>query len=406
MSSTGKRLKVTVCGEGNASHVMIGQIGSNRDKVDLRVLGMQKGPEFIKCLSNPQSKGIRVLDQDGTELCCGSPDHITVNPEEVIPDSDLILIPLPVFAHRAYFQAISPHLKTGAMVGVLPGQGGSQWLAADIFKEKLGDLVFFGTDRLPYNCRIREFGESVTLYGLKKQVNIASIPAEASKDVASAISTAFSGFVSGNPIGDLLSVTLMPVNQCIHPSRMYSLFHDWDGKEQFKRNPLFYEEMSDLATNTMLGVDKEIQQVVAELRRKVPKFADLQVPEIKDMLVSWYEPELIKDSSTLLNYFRTNKGYAGINTPMITVENGFVPDYKSRYFFEDVPFGLCVLKGIAELVKIPTPTIDMLICWAQGKMGKEFVVQNKLCGKDVKETHAPQAFGFQTIEEFSSLKTK
>ncbi len=405
MTSVGNRLRVTVCGEGNASHVMIGQIGCNKEKVDLRVLGIQKGPELIKSLCSSESKGIQVLDQNGIELCHGSPDHITTNPEEVIPDSDLILIPLPVFAHRAYFEAIAPHLKAGAMVGVLPGQGGSQWLAADVFKEKMKEIIFFGTDRLPYNCRIRTFGQSVILYGLKKQVNIASIPAESSKDVSSAISTAFSGFVSGNPIGDMLSVTLMPVNQCIHPSRMYSLFVDWDGKEPFHRNPLFYEEMSELATDTMLNVDQEIQNLVAELKQ-LPKFSSLNVPKIKDMLVSWYEPHLVKDSSTLLQFFRTNKGYSGINTPMIAVKNGFIPDFHSRYFFEDVPYGLCILKGVGELLNMSTPTIDKLICWAQEKMGKEFVVNDRLSGKDVKDTHAPQAFGFLSIEEFANLKTK
>jgi len=70
-----------------------------------------------------------------------------------------------------------------------------------------------------------------------------------------------------------------------------------------------------------------------------------------------------------------------------------------RYLTGDVPFGIVVKKGIAELLGVATPMLDEAIVWAQGKLGKEWVVDGKLTGKDVETTRAPQKFGISTLEE-------
>jgi len=389
MAEAQKKLNVVVCGEGNAVHVMIAQIGASSE-AELRVLGMMRGEE-LKAELQKSDYTVTCHNPDGSKIS-GRVDKISLDPAELLPDADLVLLPLPVFAHRPYFEAIRDHIQPGTAIGVLPGQGGSQWLAKQIFGDKFESLIYFGSDKLPYNTRIEQFGKSVRLYGLKKKLGVATLPASKAQRVADMITRAFGGIIEGTPLGHMFSVTLMPVNQCIHPSRMYSLFHDWDGETPYERNPLFYEEMSERATEVMGGVDDEIQAVAEALRSKCG-MRGVDVPRIHPMLVSWYEPELIGDASTLLSYFRTNKGYAGIDTPMKKVgDEQWVPDFGSRYFTEDIPFGLAITRGIAELVGVRTPTIDMLIEWAQDKMGKQFLVDGKLAGPDVQHTFAPQAF--------------
>lgn len=39
-----------------------------------------------------------------------------------------------------------------------------------------------------------------------------------------------------------------------------------------------------------------------------------------------------------------------------------------RYLTEDIPNGLCVIKGLAVLVDCPTPTLDKTVVWAQSVM--------------------------------------
>ncbi len=53
--------------------------------------------------------------------------------------------------------------------------------------------------------------------------------------------------------------------------------------------------------------------------------------------------------------------------------SGFVPVFDSRFFTDDVPHGLCVLLGLAELVGVETPQIVQLIRMCQRFMGKSYV---------------------------------
>lgn len=96
--------------------------------------------------------------------------------------------------------------------------------------------------------------------------------------------------------------------------------------------------------------------------------------------------------------FCTNAAYQGLKHPMKeTDDHSFVPDFAHRYLTEDVPYGLVVIRGIAEIVQVDTPTIDKLLLWAQEKLGKEYLVGSKLQGKDVTSTRAPQRYGLITL---------
>lgn len=99
-------------------------------------------------------------------------------------------------------------------------------------------------------------------------------------------------------------------------------------------------------------------------------------------LVKFYSHE-ISDTSSLRSCFCTNAAYQGLKHPMKQHNNHpFVPDFSHRYLTEDVPYGLAVIKGIAEIVQVDTPTIDKILLWAQEKMGKEYFVGSKRQGKD------------------------
>ena len=45
---------------------------------------------------------------------------------------------------------------------------------------------------------------------------------------------------------------------------------------------------------------------------------------------------------------------------MIEQDGKFMPNFKFRYLFEDVPFGMAVIKGIASLAGVATPKLDMV----------------------------------------------
>ena len=85
---------------------------------------------------------------------------------------------------------------------------------------------------------------------------------------------------------------------------------------------------------------------------------------------------------------------------MVSIADGrFAPDFGYRYLTEDIPRGQCVLKGVAQIAQVETPTIDRLIRWADSVTGKRYLTDDGILNPvTVRETAAPQAFGFDTVE--------
>lgn len=67
----------------------------------------------------------------------------------------------------------------------------------------------------------------------------------------------------------------------------------------------------------------------------------------------------------------------------------------------DLPCGMVVIRGIAELAGVPTPMLDEVIMWCQQVMGSEFLlVDGKVAGRDLGITRCPQIYGFTDLDTF------
>ena len=110
-------------------------------------------------------------------------------------------------------------------------------------------------------------------------------------------------------------------------------------------------------------------------------------------------PQDIADKTNLYTAIQISAVYQGLKHPVKKSEDGkFVPDFSYLYMTEDIPYGLAVIRGIAEISGLETPNIDKVLTWCQEKMGKEYLVNSKLQGKDVTSCRAPQRYGFTTLE--------
>jgi len=123
-----------------------------------------------------------------------------------------------------------------------------------------------------------------------------------------------------------------------------------------------------------------------------------QVPDMFTYIKAIYGPQ-VKDPSTFTSAIRSCDGYKGFRCPMKPVTGGFVPDFANRYFTEDIPEGVAMYKGIADLVGVQTPVMDEIVCFFQKFMGKEYIKNGKLAGANVMETKSPQAFGITSLEQ-------
>ena len=111
-------------------------------------------------------------------------------------------------------------------------------------------------------------------------------------------------------------------------------------------------------------------------------------------------PNDIADKTNMYTALRTNAAYQGLKHPMKEINDGkFVPDFQHRYLTEDIPYGLAVIRGIAEIAGVKTPNIDKVLLWAQERVGKKYLEEGQLKGADVASTRAPQRYGLFTLKD-------
>jgi hypothetical protein len=75
-----------------------------------------------------------------------------------------------------------------------------------------------------------------------------------------------------------------------------------------------------------------------------------------------------------------------------------IPNVESRFFWEDIPYGLCILKNYGDVFGVPMPNTERMIKWHQKFMGVNFLDED---GK-LQNTHltgAPAKYGFFTKED-------
>ena len=48
---------------------------------------------------------------------------------------------------------------------------------------------------------------------------------------------------------------------------------------------------------------------------------------------------------------------------MVQVDDGWIPDFNSRYFTADFPYGLAIIEQLAEIIGMDTPNISKTMAW-------------------------------------------
>mmetsp|Transcript_5881 Transcript_5881/g.9112 ORF Transcript_5881/g.9112 Transcript_5881/m.9112 type:complete len:457 (+) Transcript_5881:65-1435(+) len=395
-----KNLNVTIAGGGHAAHILVGMLHESLPSASQLNLFAPFKDEAEKWTKSP---GVVVNMRGERDLPLAKPNIASKDPALVIPQADLVIMPIPSFAIEPTLRKIIPHLKKNCYLGAVPGNGGFHMTAQRLVHEEAGrrDVVLWGTNQLPLNCRFTKYAEKATCLTTKDAVKLATVPEEGVTTVATVLNTLLSP-IHFSRVHHVLTLNLSCSNNVIHSGRLYNLFHEWGPNgtnPSFAENPTFYESMDESTMKCMQDVSDDLRAIVTRLSEltKDPTYLE-DWNDIYNAMKEYYKSS-ISDDSKLLYCFTKNSGYTGLLTPMKQLDNKrWVPDFTSRYFVEDIPYGLCMAKGIAEILNVETPTIDKYIVWAQANFGKEYVVNGRLIGKDMHETAAPQTFGIYDLE--------
>lgn len=377
--------KICVIGGGNIGHYLIAIAGSRGYEVSLFTSAPEKWNH--KIVSHDKVHGI---DTTGTLVMASN------NPEEVIPGADILLVALPSNAYSDVFGRIKPYIASGTYIGFIPGTGGAEFLCADLVKN---GCTLFGTQRVPSGTSIVAYGKEVNSLGSRKDLRVATMSMitgdSATKEVSSFMQNMLD--IDTITLPNYLAVTLTPSNPILHTSRLYSIFKEYSTGQTYEAPMSFYKAWSDYSSEILLECDSELQELLAKLTAM----------DMSSVLSLRQHYEIAKmngenDVDKLTKKIRTLP-FLKDTVPMIKVSTPtgekYAPNLASRFFLEDFPYGLCIIKSFCAICDISTPRIDEVLHWYERLLNKEYYLREEFEGSDLKQLLLPQNFGIDTIEK-------
>jgi len=364
-------MNIVVCGGGSMGHAIAGEL-SLHDHTNISVL--TRSPERWENIIN--------IKTPKEETYKSKQLFITSEANKVIPNADIIIITVPNFGIKEVIDQIAPHYNSKSWIGSVQCAGGFFWTLFD----KLGKIEkTFGFQRVPYICRTLKYGKSVHIMGNKDSLDVYYNHTDGSNTFKETLEELFS--VKINPFNHYLDVSISNSNPILHPTRLYALFKDWNEKITYEKEFYFYEEWNNTSSELLIQCDKELSEVI----NKIP----IDLSHIKS-IKQHYEV----DNETELTFkLQSINAFKGIKTSMLKQNDGFIPNFSNRYFTEDIPYGLLLIKGLALLTKVDVPTIDKILFWSQKHLGLELLIDKDTLGRDSKQYPVPQSFGITNINE-------
>ncbi|MBQ4405409.1 MAG: NAD/NADP octopine/nopaline dehydrogenase family protein [Bacteroidales bacterium] len=327
-------LKVCICGGGALGHVCAGVL-SSEPNVSVNVLTGKP---------NLWNKDIEVFDCN-SKTYSGRINQVSNLAQDVITNADIVFLCLPGYAIERELETIKPYLSEKTVIGSIVCSTGFFFFAHRI----LGiESKLFGFQRTPFIARVKEYGKSANLLGYKSEVAIATENISGVEDFRKIVETLWRTPVK--LLDNFYEVSLTNSNPILHTGRLYSMFFGLED-HVFDHNIMFYDEWTDDASETIIKMDAEFFLLLDKLQVR---------NEAIPPLLSYYESF---DAKSLTQKIRSIKAFHGITSPMVEAQNGWIVDFKNRYFTEDFPYGL---KHIWELSKhhgIDIPMIDKVYKW-------------------------------------------
>ena len=330
-------MKICICGGGNLGHVCAGFLANRGHQVSILTTRPEKW-----------NSEIEIVAPDG--IFTGKLSQISAKPEEAIPQADIILICLPGYAIHDELVKIKPYLSKETIVGSVVSSTGFFFEA---FKVLPSDISIFGFQRVPFISRIIDYGKKAELKGYKDTLHVAIENTSEKEPIRAKLEKLFEKPVS---IADsYYEVSLSNSNPLLHPARLYTMWKDWQPGIFYPRNPQFYAEWTVEASELLIQMDDEFQQFLKTLGLK---------PGCIPTILDYYEST---DAVSLTQKLHDIRAFQGILSPMKEIEGGWIPDFSSRYFTEDFPYGMRFIVETAHKQGIPIHTIETVYQWGLSK---------------------------------------
>ena len=308
------------------------------------------------------------------EVTYGKIHLVTDDLKEAVTGCQIILVTYPAFKLAELADQILPFIKKEMCICVVPGTGGAEFAFRKCIQ---AGAVLLGLQRVPAVARLEQYGKRVRCEGLRKELFLASIPVVHAREWCWFFEDLW-GIIC-TPLPNYLNVTLTPSNPILHTTRLKILFENYKDGVFYNTNPLFYGDWNDKSSELLLACDAELQNICHKLNQ-------MDLSYVRSLKIH-YESDTVK---TLTEKISTIKSLHNLRSPMVQCDKGWIPDFHSRFFTADFPFGLAIIEEFADIVGVDVPNIRETMEWYKRVSGNSRHLNLN-------------EFGLNTLEDIYSL---
>lgn len=395
--------KLVVCGGGSSAHTLIPLLQGSIFDVYVFTSRPQNWANRIDLeWRNPSGEILGAY--------CGDIVKASNNPEELFKDADYVVLCMPVHKYQTGLAEIAPYISRSKTVciGTVYGQGGFNWMVDEIrSKYNLTNIVTFAFGLIPWICRIAEYGHKGITYGCKSVNYAATYPKSYFKQIDEEFfeQICYKWFKKGQvkQSDNFISLTLSVDNQIIHTSRCFGLYKVYGKTWKCKSDvPWFYRDYDDISAQLLADLDCDYSKVREMLKKLYPAKDFSYMLDYLALERFSYQSQ----NTDVKESFVNSQTLVSIQTPVIQNSEGLWElDRNYRFFLDDIYFGNCIAKWIAEKLNIKTPTIDQILHWAQEVRHENIIdnenhlVYNSSDEYSLVKSGYPCHYGFKTIDD-------
>ncbi len=269
---------------------------------------------------------------------------VTTDAAEALSAGDVLIAPVPSYAHAALIDAIGPHVGARHLLALTPGNLGTLAIAESLRRTRPGTELplLVETDTAPYVCR--KLGpDHAHVWGVVPAMGIGAYPASRTAEAIERLSPAFPG-LSGH--ASVLETALNATNPIMHP---VGVLMNAGRIERSQGEFQFYEEgVTPAVVRVIEAVDEE--------RRAVGRALGLDLPDVATL------------------YHRAGFGprgdlWATINGSRMLTPLKAPGSLDTRWLTEDTPFALATWVELGQQLGVPMPVSASVVVLAGQVMG-------------------------------------
>lgn len=329
--------RITVCGGGNGSHAMAGDLANRGYNVTLFEHARFK-QNIEKVLT---TRTIELTDEIEATVML---DQVTLDAKNAVKDAEVIILPIPTYAQEPFFDLMLPFLHEDQKVIATTGNLGSIVLGNSLKDRGIKGLLVGETSTLPYIARMAGPGK-VRVIKDKKLFYGSAFPADQNHEFIELVNSIYKNAATSTK--DVVETALNNLNPVAHPVGLLLNAGSIESAQMSESDYYLYRE----------GISPSVAGVIEAVERERLNVVD----------ALGYTAKHLAGEDTVYNVLHDPRLLDSVGPNRID----------DRYLTEDVPYGLVPLSGLAKLVGKKTPVIDALVVMASALMGIEYWTEGR-----------------------------